>query len=247
MRRSNDAGYVVAVGGEGDNGSDNRLFRFRRESPIPNYWKLIPALPSQRGISVSSNGSIFAISYESRIELTIFDMNIQPYGPNSIRNIFLPTNRVSMSMSPDGRYIFIGTSEGVFVYEYLNNALSLRKQYTQNNPLILDIASSADGHYIVAVSRWNSPDNERSLILFFDNFRKVEGSANPWAWRDKLIVGIAIVITGTIGFILYKRKRFSRSLVLMTGFLFLIQQHSNSYSNNCLYTDYCEKDRFICG
>lgn len=202
VRISSGGDYIVAIGGSED---DYSLFQFLRERESQRYQKLILEPPSHRGLSASSNGSIFAISYTSRNELILFDMNIQPYSPSSIHRVSLPASRVSMFMSSDGRYIFIGTSEGIFVYEYFNNRLSLTRQYTYNKPTIYDVASSPDGRYLVAIGHWRSPVDEHSNIYFFDSFRETAGPSDLWLQWAPLILVIIVVIVGVVAFVFYKR------------------------------------------
>jgi len=174
VKISGTGDFIVATGGDqvfaNDPTRERRIFQFARQSSTPIYQKSIPELPSRRGLAVSSNGSIFAVSYSNRSEFMLFNMNIQPYGPNSIRTASLPACRVSMTMSSDGRYTFFGTVKGVYVCEYWDNQLIVKRQYTMNDPFIYDIASSSDGRHLVAVGYLGSSDNEPSFIYFFDTF-----------------------------------------------------------------------------
>jgi WD40 repeat protein len=205
-RISNDASYVVAVGGDGEGGEDNRVLRFSIASPNPRYAKLISTPPSQRGLSLNANGSIFAVSYEGSNEFTVFDMNVQPYGPDSVHSTLLSSTEVAMTMSLDGRYIFLGTSGGVCVYEYWKNALSLERQYTSNSPSIFDIAASADGRYVVAAGQTDSPDGERASLLFFDIFCQTDGLPDTGGRYGRLALAAGVVVAGVVVVVLYRKK-----------------------------------------
>ena len=213
VRISSNGNYIVATGGDQVYGTNlthvPRVFLFARQNSFPFYQKMVLEVPSSRGVSISSNGSIFAISYTIS-EIMLFNKNIQPYGPNSLRFVSLPAPRVSMTMSSDGRYIFVGTVEGIFIYEYWDNTLNLKKEYTTNNPFINDIASSSDGRYVVAVGHWGSSDNEHSLIYFFENFHEKESTTDPLAQWGPLTVGV-IAIAGTAGFVFYRRRKISKN------------------------------------
>jgi hypothetical protein len=209
---SGNGNYVVAVGGNQTGYKEMRIYRFLRQTSQPNYVKVISELPSFQGVSISANGSIFAISYAEANRLIMFNLELPPYGygPGSVLNVSLPSPRVSMSMSADGRHIIVGTLEGLFTYEYVNRQLELKNHYTVNKPFINDVASSADGRYVAAAVTVRLKDNKNSMICFFDNFKEPKADiAHPWL-QPALIVVTAAVILATATFIL-RRKRKQRS------------------------------------
>jgi len=211
VKISDDGEYVVATGGNQSDEYGMRIFLFYRQYSTPRYTKVILELPSRWSVSVSSNGSVFAIStrafaigWPGGNRLVLFDWNVRPYSSRSIRDASLSASGVSMSMSSDGRYVFVGTLSGVFVYEYLNNELGLKNQYTANSPLIFDIACSSDGKYVVAVGKLGLSGNERYRIFFFEMGNVV----NLWAQLGPVIVGvIVVVVVGAVGFIFYRSYR----------------------------------------
>jgi len=211
VKISSDGETVVATGGNQSDEYGLRIFLFSQQHSTPRYMKVIPELPSSRSVSVSSNGSVFAINthgfgigWPGGNRLVLFDWNVRPYGPRSIRDASLPASGVSMSMSSDGKYVFVGTLNGIFVYEYLNNELKLKNQYTTNSSIIFDVACSSDGEYVVALGKSSLSGDERYQIYFF-----VMGNVvNPWAWSDLVVVGvIVVVIIGAVGFIFYRSSR----------------------------------------
>lgn len=209
---SNNGNYIVAVGGNQTGYKNMRICRFIRQNPKPNYVKVISEVPSSQGVSISANGSIFAISYTESNYLIMFNLELPPYGygPGSVLNVSLPGPRVSMSMSADGRHIIVGTFEGLFTYEYTNCQLNLKNHYILNKPLINDIASSANGRYVIAAITTRLQDTKRSTIYFFDNFQEPEVNvANSWLQIGLLITTAAVIlITATL---ILRKKRKQRS------------------------------------
>jgi len=201
VKISDDGEYVVATGGNQSDEYGMRIFLFYRHHSTPRYMKVIPELPSRWGVSVSLNGSVFAVSYAGSNRLVLFDWNVRPYSSRSIRDVSLFSSGVSMSMSSDGRYIFVGTLDGIFVYEYLNNELELKNQYTAASLGFFDVACSSDGNYVVAVGKLGLSGSERYRIFFFE----MGSIVNPWVWLGPVIVGIIIVVV--IGFIFYRSYR----------------------------------------
>lgn len=208
VKISSDGEYVVATGGNQSDEYGMRIFLFYRQHSTPRYMKVIPELPSRWSVSVSSNGSVFAIITRGFVigwpggnRLVLFDWNVRPYSPRSIRDVSLSASGVSMSMSSDGRYVFVGTLNGIFVYEYLNNELRLKNQYTANSPIIFDVACSSDGNYVVAVGKLGFSGNERYRVYFFE----MGSVVNPWTWLGPMIVGVIVVVV--IGFIFYRSYR----------------------------------------
>jgi hypothetical protein len=212
---SSDGNYIVATGGDkmyaDDPSRERRVFQFARQNSFPSYQKSMPELPPPSGLSISSNGSIFVVSYTNRSELMLFNRNIQPYGPNSIRTASLPSHRVAITMSSDGRYIFVGTAQSVLFYEYWNNLLTLKKQYSTSNATICDLASSSDGRYVVAVGYVGPFNNEHSFILFFDNSSETRNTIDPWTQWSPLIAGIIIFTILASGFVFYRRRKISKN------------------------------------
>ena len=211
VKISSDGEYVVATGGNQSDEYGMRIFLFHRQQSTPRYMKVIPELPSRWSVSVSSNGSVFAIitrgfaiGWPGGNRLVLFDWNVRPYGPRSIRDVSLSASGVSMSMSSDGKYVFVGTLNGIFVYEYLNNELKLKNQYTTNSSIIFDVACSSDGEYVVALGKSGLSGDERYQIYFF-----VMGNVvNPWAWSDLVVAGvIVVVVIGAVVFVFYKSSR----------------------------------------
>lgn len=205
VRISGDGQYILATGGNQSGDSSKRVFLFYRQNSTPRYMKIIPEIPSLREVSLSLNGSVFVVSYVSRNELVLFDMNVRPYSARSIRNVTLAARRVSVVMSSDGRYVFVGSLDGVFVYEYLNNELRLKDQYNIDSPVVYDVACSPDGRYVVAVGSSNSLDDGLSQVYFFET----ENVAGSWMGQlYPMIVGVVVfVVAGFVGFAFYRRIR----------------------------------------
>jgi hypothetical protein len=203
VKISSDGGYVVATGGNQSDRYSKRIFLFHQQNSTPRYMKIIPELPSRWCVSVSSKGLIFAISYTSRNNLVLFNMNVRPYSSRSIQNVSLPENGCSLYMSLDSRYIFVGTPNGMFAYEYLNNELMLKSQYTTNSSIIHGVACSSDGKGVVAVGKPFFSSNDRSQIYFF----KIEDTVNPWVQLTPIVIGVIVVVVGIAGFIFYRRIR----------------------------------------
>jgi len=205
---SSNGNYIVAVGGNQTGYKEMRIYRFLRQTSQPNYVKVISELPSFQGVSISANGSIFAISYTEANRLIMFNLELPPYGygPGSVLNVSLPSPRVSLSMSADGKHIIVGTLEGLFTYEYVNRQLELKNHYTVNKPFINDVASSIDGRYLVAAVTVRPRDNKNSMICFFDNFKEPKADvANPWLQPALIITAAVILATAT--FILHKKRK----------------------------------------
>jgi WD40 repeat protein len=204
VKISGDGEYVVATGGNQSVRYGKRIFLFYTENSTPRYMKIIPELPSRWGVSVSSGGLVFAVSYTGRTDLVLFDMIVRPYSARSIRDVSLSANGGLLSMSLDGRHVFVGTLSGMFVYEYLNNELALKSQYTTNGFIIYDVACSSDGKYVVAVGKSGLSGNEHGGISFFE----MESTVNPWVQLGPIVFGvIVVVVAGIAGFIFYRRIR----------------------------------------
>ncbi len=205
---SHDGGYIVVVGGNQTNDTDLRIYQFQRQTAIPHYMKVISDLPSSAGVSISANGSLFAISYTASNSLVFFNLDLPPYGygPGSVLKTTLPHRRVSMAMSSDGRHIIVGTVKGIFVYEYSDRQLHLSKHYTTSSPFIRDVASSANGQFIIAIATAHD-NNEYSTIHLFDNF---QGShltpLAPWVPLAILMI-TATAVSAATAYVLSRRHR----------------------------------------
>jgi len=205
---SGNGDYIVAVGGNQTGGKSMRVYRFLRQGSTPNYIKVISELPSYQGLSVSANGSIFAISYAESNYLVFFNLELPPYGygPGSVLNVSLPSSRVSMSMSSDGRHVIVGTARGVFVYEYLNRLVNLRKRYVVDEPFINDIAASSDGRFIIAAATVRLQNSKRSVIYIFDNFDESQVSfVGSWLEFGLAIVAVVVILAVELFFL---RKKY---------------------------------------
>jgi WD40 repeat protein len=204
VKISDDGEYVVATGGNQSDDYGLRIFLFYRQNSTHRYVKVIPELPSRWGVSVSRNGSIFAISYADRKRLVLWDMNVRPYSSRSIRDVSLSASGISTSMSIGGRYVFVGTLDGIFVYEYLNNELALKNQYTVNSSIFYDVACSSDGKYAVAVGKSGLSSNEHYRVYFFE----MENQVGSWTWLNSIIIGaIVVIVVGVASFIFYRSYR----------------------------------------
>jgi len=203
---SNNGDYIVAVGGNQTAEKDLRIYRFRRQIQTPNYMKVISELPSISGLSVSADGSIFAMSYTRSSRLILFNLELPPYGygPGSVLNVSLPSRSVSMSMSSDGRVIIVGAVEGLFVYEYSIPQLNLVRQYAAGKPRVVDVASSANGQLVIAAIATDQND-ERSAIYLFDYSKEPQAIiAEPWVRIGLLLVAMLVALA-TILYVFRKR------------------------------------------
>ena len=204
---SNNGNYIVAVGGNQTAEKDLRIYRFLRQIPIPNYMKAISEVPSSSGISISANGSIFAMSYPRNNRLVVFTLELPPYGygPGSISNVSLPSRSVSMSMSSDGRHIIVGTSDGIFVYEHPLRQLNLVRQFTVGNPHVIDIASSTNGQLIVAAIAIDQNDESSAIYLF--DLAKEPPPIVPELWLHiGLLLATSLGASATIAYHFHKKR-----------------------------------------
>jgi len=206
---SQNGEYIIAVGGNQTDTYSMRIQRFRTTNASPNYVKLISELPSAQGMTVSSNGSIFAITYAKSNRLIFFNLDLPPYGygPGSVLNVSLPARSVATSMSNDGRHIAVGTEEGIYTYEYLNKQLTLAKQYTVDRPFIFDIALSANGSYLAAAATKSQqqPDSKEPAIYIFDLQETRDSFTNLWLQTAFLIVIVFVVVTAVV--LIRRRKQ----------------------------------------
>jgi hypothetical protein len=202
---SNNGNYIVAVGGNQTAEKDLRIYRFFGQIAIPNYMKAISEVPSSSGITISANGSVFAMSYPRSSRLIVFTLELPPYGygPGSVLNVSLPSRSVAMSMSSDGRRIIVGTGEGLFVYEHALRQLNLAKQYAAGKPRVIDMASSANGQIIAAAIAMGE-DNENSTIYLFDSSKNPPAIVpEPWL-QTGLLLAITLGASAIIAYLVHK-------------------------------------------
>jgi hypothetical protein len=172
--------------------------------------KVISELPSFSGLAISANGSIFAITHANSLMLFNLDLPPYGYGPGSVLRATLPSHRISMTMSSDGRHLIVGTVEGVFTYEYADHQLTLKKQYVANNPFITDVASSASGQFITAAAIV-SENREYSAIHFFDTSTESPiTQVTPWVQLAVLAIIVTIVSAATL--CVLRRIRMNRDI-----------------------------------
>jgi hypothetical protein len=174
--------------------------------------KVISELPPASGLAITANGTIFAISYTDN--LLFFNLDLPPYGygPGSVLKATLPSRQVSMTMSSDGRHTIMGTVAGIFTYEYADHQLNLRRQYTVGNPLITDVASSANGQFIIATTIV-CEDKEHSVIHFFDSFTEPQPTLIAPCVQLVILVIIVAVVSAATTYVL-RRSRTRRKTVI---------------------------------
>ena len=165
--------------------------------PHSQAIKIISELiPTQR-LTVSSQGSTFALGFAESNRLIYFNLNLPPYGygPGSVLNITLQSKPTAIAMSSEGMYTAVGTHAGIYIYEYMNRELNLTKQYTNNNPYITDIATTPDGWHLAATAT--------STIYLFD---VVEIRNGTGFWLPITILGIIILAASAASVYIRRRK-----------------------------------------
>jgi 6-phosphogluconolactonase (cycloisomerase 2 family) len=184
---SNDGNYIIATGGNQTKEPSLRVYRFSHQSPQPDYIKIISELPTTPRLTVSSQGTIFALAFAETDRLIFFNLDLPPYGygPGSILNITLPSKPTAITMSSEGRYTAVGSNTGIYIYEYMNSELTLTKQYTNNNPHITDIAITPDGWHLAATAN--------NTIYLFD-IVQIQNGTSFWLYMIVLAVTIAVSI-----------------------------------------------------
>jgi len=203
---SSDGNYIIATGGNQTSEHSLRVYRFSRQSPKPNYIKIISELPPTPRVSVSSQGSIFALGFAEGNRLIFFNLNLPPYGygPGSVLNITLPSKPTSITMSSEGKYTAVGTDTGIYIYNYMNNELSLTKQYTNGNPYITDIAITPNGWHLATTT--TKQNNKHSTIYLFDVQETQNGETDFWLQIAILATLILAVSTASVYVLRRKHK-----------------------------------------
>jgi hypothetical protein len=196
---SSDGNYIIATGGNQTSESSLRVYRFSHQSPQPNYIKIISELPPTPRLTVSAQGSIFALGFAESNRLIFFNLDLPPYGygPGSVVNITLPSKPTTIAMSSEGKYTAVGTHAGIYVYGYMNDELSLTEQYTNNNPHITDIAITPNGWHLAATTT--------STIYLFDIQQTPNG--NTGFWLQIAIIATLILAVSTASVYVLRRKR----------------------------------------
>ena len=163
---SNDGNYIITTGGNQTGENSLRVYRFKRQSPQPNYIKIISELPPTPRLTVSAQGSTFALGFAESNRLIYFNLDLPGYGygPGSVLNTTLLGKPTTITTSSDGKYTAVGTDSGIYIYDYMNNELTLTKRYTNNNPHITDIDITPDGWHLAAATQ----DNKHTTIYLFD-------------------------------------------------------------------------------
>ena len=195
---SSDGNYIIATGGNQTQQYGLRVHRFTRQSPLPNYIKMISELVPAQRLAVASQGTIFALAFAETNRLTFFNLDLPPYGygPGSVLNITLAGKPTAIAMSSDGKYTAVGTDTGIYLYEYINNELTLTKQYTNGNPNITDIAITPDG--------WHLATTTTNAIYLFDT---VEIRHDTVFWLQITALATLILAVTIISIYLLRRKR----------------------------------------
>ena len=195
-RLSHSGEYLIATGGNQTSQNPTRIYRFRTQSALPNYIKIISELASTQETALSSDGSIFAINQAVSKRLIFFNLNLPPYGygPGSVLNISLPSKPTSISMSLDGKYTVVGTDNGIYLYQYQNRQLTLTKQYTANTPSITDIAISGNGSHLAALG--NTPQNSKNSAVYLFNLQETRDTP-PNLLPQLTLLTISIIIGST--------------------------------------------------
>ena len=203
---SSDGNHIIATGGNPTSERSLRVYRFSRQSPQPNYIKIISELPPTPRLSVSSQGSIFALGFAESNRLIFFNLNLPPYGygPGSVLNITLPSKPTSITMSSEGKYTAVGTDTGIYIYKYMNNELSLTKQYTNANPYITDIALTPSGWHLAATA--TKQNNKHSTIYLFDVQETRNGDIGFWLRITILAIVVLAVSTASVYVLRRKHK-----------------------------------------
>ena len=189
---SGDGNWVIAAGGSQGDGSDFRIFKFSRHSSSPVWQYPIATLTCGEWIAISYNGSIFALSPVNENQLLLFDSNKA--------HVISSPNRGRISMSSDGKYIFLGSYSrgGVFCYEYSDGELKLESNYTRYDPYIIDLCSSSDGNYVVASGSWQEGLDNRYGVFFFGNLHQAPSNLptlTDFRYEDMLPDGFDSLMT----------------------------------------------------
>ncbi len=202
---SQNGDYIITTAGNQTSQDPTRIHRFQQQSPLPNYSKLISEQPPAQQIAVSANGQIFAISLPTSNRLVFFNLDLPPYGygPGSVLNISLPSRPVSLSISLDGKHTVVGTTTGIYLYQYQNSQLTLKKQYTTNKPSIIDIAISSNGSYIVAAAK--TQQNQKYTAIYLFNLEETRDSFSDILLPIAL-VAIAVIVAATTTALPLRRK-----------------------------------------
>jgi hypothetical protein len=199
-----DGNYIIATGGNLTSEHSLRVYRFSRQSPQPNYIKIISELPPTPRLTVSAQGSIFALGFAESNRLIFFNLDLPPYGygPGSVLNKSLTSKPTSTAMSSEGKYTAVGTQTGIYIYDYMNNELSLTKQYTNSNPYITDIAITPNGWHLAATT---TKRNNNSTIYLFDIVEIRNGNTNFWLLM--IILATVILAASAASIYILRRKR----------------------------------------
>jgi len=194
---SSDGNYIITTGGNQTSENGLRVHRFRNQSPLPNYLKIISEpVPTQR-LAVASQGSIFALAFAETNRLIFFNLDLPPYGygPGSVKNLTLPSKPTTIAMSSDGTYTAIGTDIGIYIYEYNNTELTLTKQYISGNIRITGIAITPDGRHLTATTT--------DTIYLFD-LQEIGNGTSIWPYITVVAIIIAVLTTSIY---ILRRKR----------------------------------------
>jgi len=196
---SNDGNYIIATGGNQTSENSLRVYRFSPKSSQPNYIKVISELTPAQRLTIASQGTIFALAFAETNRLIFFNLDLPPYGygPGSVKNITLPSKPTTIAMSSDGKYTAVGTDTGIYSYEYMNNELSLTKQYTIGNPNITDLAITPDGWHLTATTT--------STVYLFD-LTEMQNDTVFWLQIAALTILILAASTASIYILRNKRK-----------------------------------------
>jgi WD40 repeat protein len=194
---SNDGNYIIATGGNLTEQYGLRVHRFKHQSPLPNYIKIISELPPTPRLTVASQGSIFALGFAETNRLIFFNLDLPPYGygPGSVLNITLPSKPTAIAMSSEGKYTAVGTDTGIYVYDYMNKELILTKQYTNNNPHITDTAITPDGQHLAATT---------TTTIYLFNTQETQNGTYLW---PQIIFPATIIIATSIALIYVLRRK----------------------------------------
>jgi hypothetical protein len=184
---SGDGNYIIATGGNQTSENSLYVYRFKNQSSLPNYTKIISELVRSPRLTVSSLGTIFALAFAEANRLVFFNLDLPPYGygPGSVLNITLPSKPTAIAMSSDGMYTAVGTDTGIYIYKYMNRELNLTRQYTNNNPHITDIATTPNGWHLAATAN--------STIYLID-IVEIQNSTGFWLYMTVLVAIIAVSI-----------------------------------------------------
>jgi hypothetical protein len=202
---SSDGNYVITTGGNLTGERSLRVYRFSPQSPQPDYIKIISELPPTPRLTVSFQGSIFALGFAENNRLIYFNLNLPPYGygPGSVLNKSLTSKPTSTAMSSEGKYTAVGTQTGIYIYDYMNNELTLTKQYTNSNPHITDIAITPDGWHLAATA---TTQNNNSTIYLFDIVEIRNGHTYFWLSITILVTVVLAVSTASVYILRRKHK-----------------------------------------